>query len=186
MVSFVNGKLVIPIGIGVAIIIVGIILGTSVTPNQEPTMEPIDIKDIPDNPIIINRTEDIDKNGYSPAQRDWQASGPFRIDRSEYVLGEKIFLVTDELGIDEKGQVAFLRPLNETHNKVYSTIPFDGNKKALFNYYVSPVLSSIAGICTTEDIIGEWTVVFRGTNYPNINFKIIDEILPGDDFSPVC
>jgi hypothetical protein len=43
-------------------------------------------------------------------------------------------------------------------------------------------------ICTVDDLIGEWTVVFRGTDYPNLKFKIINEILPGDEESyvPIC
>ena len=32
------------------------------------------------------------KMNISPKPREWITSGPFQIDRSEYVLGEKIFL----------------------------------------------------------------------------------------------
>ena len=45
------------------------------------------------------------------------------------------------------------------------------------------------GICDkVDDIIGEWVVVFRGTNYENLKFEITDEILPGeeDSYVPVC
>lgn len=130
-----------------------------------------------------------DENQYKPKEREWITSGPFQIDRSQYILGEKIFLVIGGLSYDEKGQVAFLRPLNSTHYSVYQTIPFDGAKKDAFNYYISPNLSASKELCSKADIVGNWTVVFRGTDYPNINFEIIDQILPGDedDYNyPVC
>jgi len=127
-------------------------------------------------------------NEYSPKVREWITSGPFQIDRSEYVLGEKIFVRIGELSVDEKGQIAFLRPLNNTHYSVYFTIPFDGTDKGTFNYYLQPSLSRNQGLCTVDDFIGDWRVVFRGTNYPNLEFKITEDILPGDedDYEPVC
>ena len=93
-----------------------------------------------------------------------------------------------ELSVDEKGQIAFLRPLNSTHYSVYFTIPFDGTDKGTFNYYLQPSLSRNQGFCTVDDFIGDWRVVFRGTNYPNLEFKITEDILPGDkdDYEPVC
>jgi len=71
---------------------------------------------------------------------------------------------------------------------VYQTVPFDGTKKNVFNYYIQPQLSKINGLCSIDDITGNWTVVFQGTNYPNLKFEIIDEIIPGDDkyYEPVC
>ena len=143
-------------------------------------------------PEIQEKLDEINKinleNEYSPQPREWISSGPFEIDRSEYVLGEKIFLRMNELGYEEKGQIAFLRPSNDTHYSVYLTIPFDGTDKEAFNYYVQPQLSKTRGFCTIDDFIGEWRVVFRGTDYPNLEFKIIEEVLPGDEksYQPVC
>lgn len=150
---------------------------------------------IPDEDITpevqakLNEIEKINlENEYSPSPREWITSGPFQIDRSKYVIGEKIFLVIGGLEHQEKGQVAFLRPLNDTHNKVYQTIPFDGAKKNAFNYYIQPQISKKAGICTIDDIVGDWTVVFRGTDYGNLKFKITDKFIPGDEdnYQPVC
>ena len=156
---------------------------------------PLDKEVVPDYEIISEvqeKIEDINKikeeNEYSPKPREWLTSGPFQIDRSQYVLGEKIFLRIGDLPYDAKGQVAFMRPLNDTHSSVYITVPFDGTTKAAFNYYVEPQLTKTRGICTVDDFIGDWTVVFRGTNYPNLNFEITEEILPGNEesFQPVC
>ena len=53
------------------------------------------------------------ENEYSPKPREWITSGPFQIDRSEYVLGEKIFVRIGGLSYDEKGQITFLRPVEQ-------------------------------------------------------------------------
>ncbi|MGV7226600.1 MAG: hypothetical protein ACQ9CV_06745 [Nitrosopumilus sp.] len=126
---------------------------------------------------------------YDPTrQREWLTSGPFQIDRSKYLLGEKIFLRIGGLELDDKGQVVFLRPLNYTHYEVYLSLSFDGSKTAAFNYYLQPQLSKLKSYCTIDDFVGEWRVVFRGTDYANLEFEIIDEILPGDEdsYQPVC
>jgi len=126
---------------------------------------------------------------YDPSRdREWITSGPFQIDREEYALGENVFLRINQLDPTEKGQVAFLRPMNSTHYSVYITIPFDGSKQS-FNQYFTPDLSIVKGICSIEDIAGEWTVVFRGTDYENIKFRVSDKIIvPGEEerYEPVC
>lgn len=183
-------------GIGITIIILGIIFATSQDSGSMEVEDVLDRELRPEEeitPEVQEKLDEIEKivdeNEYSPAPREWITSGPFQIDRSKYVLGEKIFLVIGGLDYQEKGQVAFLRPLNDTHYSVYQTIPFDGAKKNVFNYYISPQLSKTRGICSADDIIGNWTVVFRGTDYPNLKFEITDQILPGDEDSytkPVC
>jgi len=192
---FVNSKIVIPIVVGIIIVIVGII---AIINQESTTMEVEDIldKELRPNeeitPQVQEKLDEIEKinleNEYSPKDREWITSGPFQIDRSEYVLGEKIFLRIGGLSFDEKGEAAFLRPLNSTHYSVYLTVPFDGSDKSAFNYYLQPQLTKLRGFCTVDDFIGDWRVVFRGTDYPNLEFKITEDILPGDeeDFEPVC
>jgi len=181
----------------VAVIGVLSILGIVFAFNESETMEVEDTLDrelVPEEttPEVQEKINEIEKinleNEYSPKDREWITSGPFQIDRSEYVLGEKIFLRIGGLGFEEKGEVAFLRPLNSTHYSVYWTIPFDGTDKPAFNYYLQPQLSKKLGYCTVEDFVGDWRVVFRGTDYPNLEFKITEDILPGDedDYEPVC
>ncbi|KER06197.1 hypothetical protein AAA799E16_01038 [Marine Group I thaumarchaeote SCGC AAA799-E16] len=136
----------------------------------------------------VEESKDLETNYDGTRERDWITSGPFEIDRSEYALGESIFIRINELGPTEKGQVAFLRPLNNTHYSVYLTIPFDGVKSS-YNQYFTPDLSKAKGICSIEDIAGEWTVVFRGTDYDNLKFTISDEVIvPGEEsrFESVC
>jgi len=137
---------------------------------------------------------DVDKDGipdefdpYIPAPRVWQTSGPFQIDREKYSLGELIFLRVGGLQPDENGQIVFLRPLNDTHYDVYFTIPFNGSNPD-FNQYFRPDLSRGLGICTQNDLLGEWRVVFQGTDYENLSFEIINKTIPGDEdlYVPAC
>lgn len=126
---------------------------------------------------------------YIPKDRVWQSSGPFKIDRYEYVLGEKIFMQIENLRVDEKGEIVLLRFLNQTHLKVWQTFPFDGNDKPTFNIYFEPRISKTFEICDKDDLIGEWIVNFRGTKYTDLRFSITEQVLPGDelDFSErVC
>ena len=181
---------------GISIVIVlGIVFAFNDESEKMEVEDVLDREIIPegeDTPEVQAKLDEIEKNNlenkYSPKQREWITSGPFQIDRNEYVLGEKIFVIIGGLQYNEKGQVVFLRPLNETHHEVYQTIPFDGAKKNVFNYYIQPQLSKIRGLCSTNDITGDWTVMFRGTNYADLKFKITDEILPGseDEYKSVC
>jgi len=125
---------------------------------------------------------------FSPTVRDWLTSGPFQIDRSQYLLGENIFVSVNNLALNEKGQITFLRPMNKTHYAVYVTYPFDGEIKSSFNNYFTPGLSKALKICTKDDLIGSWRVVFQGADYENLSFEIINEILPGSEkyYEPAC
>ena len=118
--------------------------------------------------------------------REWQTSGPFQVDRTQYALGEKIFIRIGGLQFQDIGQIAVMKPLNDTHKEVYLTIPFDGAKKDAFNYYLDPQLSAVRGYCSVDEFLGEWTIVFRGTNYSNLNFEIVNKTVPGTDWEPVC
>ena len=183
-------------GVGIAIIILIVALYN----NQEPEIVEIDesigieLEEIvSENPEVQEKYDEVknkvDEHGYYEVPPiEWITIGPFQLDRSEYIIGQKIFLRIGELDENEKGQVVFLRPLNETHVSVYQAVPFDGMKKNAFNFYTQPVLSKELGICTVDDISGEWTVAFRGTNYPNFKFEITNEIIPGEEdaYVPIC
>jgi len=182
------------VGLPISIVIVVGIIVIAMMSNENSNMEVEDVLDkeirSENTPEIDEKLEEIKKiaeeNEYEVLERQWQTSGPFQIDRSEYAIGEKIFLKIGGLQLQDKGQVAVMRPLNDTHYSVYLTIPFDGTNKEAFNYYVEPQLSKIRGLCSVDDVLGKWALVFRGTNYPNLNFEIIDKVVPGTDVEPVC
>jgi hypothetical protein len=115
-------------------------------------------------------------------------SGPFSIDKGEYNLGEKIFISVDGLKEEDKGKVIFFRPLNNTSWSNYVTMDFDGQNKVQFNLYFEPKLSEFKKICSTNDLVGTWIVKFIGTEYSDINLKILNQTSSWDKrtFDPVC
>ena len=178
---FVNSKIAIPIVIVIIIVIVGIIGIT----NQE----------ITENEI----------------EKPWITSGPFSIEKQEYNLGEKIFVNARNIPIEVKGEVLFFRPtliqfispMDESDGldkfegiskdlvskkKKYLAIHFDGKNKQDFNKYFEPKLSKWKNICSVNDLVGEWVIVFYGTQYKEIHFKIINQTSSWDErtFESVC
>jgi len=176
-------------GISVLVVIVAIVLTSAPKSDVIEVDAPNIVSDV-ENPKIQEKLDNITKinleNNYNPKEREWQTSGPFQIDRTKYAIGEKIFVIIGALNPDEKGQITFMRPLNSTHYSVYMTIPFDGQKKDAFNYYLDPHLSKPQEICSIDDLTGKWAVVFRGTNYPNLYFEITNDVVPGTNIEPVC
>lgn len=179
------------VGIGIIIVILNVVF----TFNQESDVaevedtfdkeiEPIDIPEIQEKLDDIKKIAD--ESEYTPLEREWITSGPFQVDRSEYAIGESIFIRMGGIEIDEKGEIAIYRQLNATHHKIYFTIPFDGTDKSASNTYFTPQINSKRGICSMDDLTGEWFMVFRGTDYPNIGFEINEKIIPGTDITSVC
>lgn len=135
--------------------------------------------------IIEKKYDEIEskKQEYIPKERIWQSSGPFKIDRDEYILGEKIFLIAEGIKYDEKGEIIINRPVNSTHVKLWNKIPFDGSIKSSFNVYFEPKLSEMIKICEKSDLVGEWIMEFSNSRYSPMYFSIINQILPGEEDS---
>ena len=130
---------------------------------------------------------DNSENPYIPKEREWIRSGPFSIDRSEYVLGERVFINMDNLPENVKGEITFTKIINSTHHQPYKSIQFDGSKNQ--NNFYLPIYPSIPkGFCTSESLIGNWKVIFVGTPFNSLDFKIINQIIPGmeNQFEDVC
>ena len=126
-----------------------------------------------------------------------EGSGPFQIEKYEYYLGEKIFINAVDIQAEESGEIIFFRPAPDGVNKVpeeyegipeeliskkikYMGIKFDGKNKQNFNYYFEPKFNEWKGICSTNDIAGEWVMVFSGTQYEPIHFTVLNYTMPGD------
>jgi len=133
--------------------------------------------------IPYQESENID---YKPLPKEWQSSGPFEIDRSKYAIGEKIFIVVNELEFDEKGQIDIMRPVNATHQVVWDSIPFDGAQKLRFDFYFEPKIQRHDVFCSVDDLIGKWSFIFKGTNYANLDFEIDKRVVPGTNIEPIC
>ena len=125
----------------------------------------------------------------------WRESGPFSIEKYEYYLGEKIFFRVSDLPKDVKGEAIFFRPASipnvekisdgvskDTNaKKKYIGIEFDGELKQSFNRYFEPRLSEFKGTCSRDDLIGEWKIVFHGTQYDDMDFKILNQTASWDE-----
>ena len=192
-IKFMNNAFI--IGIPIAIAIIAGIIAITILPNGD--SDSMEVEDTLDKEVrpeesleVEEKLEEIEKiadeNEFEVLPREWQTSGPFQIDRSSYALGEKIFIRIGGLEFQEKGQIAVMRPLNTTHYSVYLTIPFNGANKDAFNYYLDPQLSKTRGLCSIDDVLGKWALVFRGTDYPNLNFEMTNKTLPGTNWDPVC
>jgi len=185
--------------IGITVLVFGIIFATNIeldviedVSNREMEVEDVFDKEIQpvESPVVQEKLDKIEKisnqTEYTPLPREWITSGPFQVDRSEYAIGESIFIRMGGIGEKELGEIAVYRPVNATHQKTYMTIPFNGENKSALNTYFTPQISKYKGICSTEDLTGKWKMVFRNTNYPDIEFEINEKILPGTDITSVC
>ena len=126
-----------------------------------------------------------------------EGSGPFQIEKFEYYLGEKIFINVNNIPKEVSGEIIFFRPAVDGINKYpkefegispelistkvkYLGIEFDGKNKENFNRYFEPRLSEWKGICSTDQIVGEWIMTFSGTSYEPIHFTVLNYTMPGD------
>ncbi|MEM2161010.1 MAG: hypothetical protein QXN55_08665 [Candidatus Nitrosotenuis sp.] len=117
--------------------------------------------------------------------KNWNRSGPFAINKDEYKIGENIFIAVEGLMPSDVGNAVFVLPNGTTK---YISIPFDGSQKSGFNQYFKPAISKARHICSVDDIIGNWVVVFQGTQYEPLKFKILNETVPSEqgNFQRVC
>ena len=184
-----NLKIVIPVFIIITIVV--IIFNLTQSKINEEHMEEIENLSEIQNKLDTIKKEKSDNdnsdNPYMPKEREWIQSGPFKIDRSEYVVWEKIFINIEEIDKFTKGQMVFYKLINNTHGYTYKTIAFDGSKPQQ-NLYLSLDLSELRGICTVDMLVGDWELIFEGTNFESLKFKVTDQIIPGMEkrYEPIC
>ena len=165
------------IGIIVGIAIVGILIGGAIEFNAEKEREGVPWK---------------------------EGSGPFQIEKYEYYLGEKIFMNAVDIPADASGEIIFFRPATDGVDRLpkeyqgipgeliakkmkYLAIKFDGKDKQNFNYYFEPRFNEWKGVCSTDELVGEWLMTFSGTQYEPIHFTVLNYTMPGDSrtFEPL-
>ena len=189
-----NKKIIISISVIITILVIGLSITQIQTDNEQ-------VSRLNENDVSYEKLEKIQSNElenknsinpYVPKEREWNSIGPFSIDRSEYILGEKIFINIENTHVKNlKGQMAFVKVVNSTHVYEYKKIPFDFSKPQQ-NFYISIDLFEKRGICTVEQIIGDWE--FRIIDkagvglFGFIEFEVLDQIMPGDQdrYESVC
>jgi hypothetical protein len=184
-------KIVIPVFVAITIVVIIF----NLTQNEiieEQVVEfenPSEIQNVLDKIKIDKLDNDNSDNPYIPKEREWVQSGPFQIDRSEYVLGEKMFVNIMNLNKNDKGTMVFTKIINSTNVFEYKKMDFDGSKPQQ-NFYLSFDLFEKRGICTVDQLIGDWELRFVGVNgeYNSLEFKIKNQIIPGNEerYEPVC
>jgi len=205
-----NGKIVIPISVIITIVIVVFSLTQNGIIEKQTSPEINDSSEINVESEISNSSEinveseiqskldkiEADKiendnsyQPYIPTQREWIESGPFQIDKSEYALGEKIFVNIKNLNKNAKGTMIFTKIINSTHIFEYKKIDFDGSKPQQ-NFYLGIPLDQFKGICTADLLIGDWQLRFIGPTgeFEKLDFKIKNQIIPGQEekYEAVC
>jgi len=197
-----NAKIVIPISVIITIVIVVFSLTQSEIIEKQTSEEIIQDSwnNLPDEDRDSSKIQSmLDKikndkikndnsyEPYIPTEREWIESGPFQIDKSEYAIGEKIFINIINLNENTKGTMVFTKIINSTHIFEYETIRFDGSLPQQ-NFYLALNLNKFLGICTTDMLIGDWKLIFDGTIFESLKFKVKSQIIPGleKQFEPVC
>jgi len=191
---YVNTKILVIVGIlAGAITIAGAIVSFIETENEEQIDNNSKFSETDEISSMLQKIEEDrieneqSENPYKPKEREWISSGPFKLDRSEYVLGERLFVNLDYVDKNTKGEMIFTKIINNTHVYEYKKIKFDGSKPQ-YNFYIGMNLNMPRGLCTVDQLIGNWELRFEGTNYESIKFKVLDDILPGSErnYQPVC
>ena len=206
-----NAKIVIPISVIITIVIVVFSLTQNDIIEKQISPEIREVPEIDELPGISEEGEidilneiqsrldkiktDKIKNDnsyqpYIPTEREWIQSGPFQIDKSEYALGEKIFVNIKHLKKNDKGTMIFTKIINSTHIFEYKKINFDGSTPQQ-NFYLGIHLSEARGICTVDQLLGDWELRFVNDSegkFDKLDFKIKNQIIPGDEkkYKAVC
>ena len=189
-----NKKIIISISVIITILVIG--LSITQIQTEEKQVSRLNENDLSNEKLEKIQSDRLENensiNPYVPKEREWNSIGPFSIDRSEYILGEKIFINIENTHVQNlKGQMAFVKIVNSTHVYEYKKIPFDFSKPQQ-NMYISIDLFDKRGICTVEQIIGDWE--FRIIDeagvgqFGFIEFEVLDQIMPGDQdrYESVC
>lgn len=109
----------------------------------------------------------------------WITSGPFSINKSQYKLGEPVFMIVSNLQPSDVGTINIVDPKGDT----YSTIPFNGTMKSSFKQYFVPNTQARLGLCDAKALVGHWSIFFKGVPYKTIPFEIMNEYIPNGEGS---
>jgi len=106
-----------------------------------------------------------------------QLLGPLQINKDKYLLGENVYVILKDLRPKDKGVVDFYTP----GGILYDSMGFNGNDKEFQKKYFKPQLVKAKDLCEKEDLVGEWTVMFRGYDMAKLYFEILPDVLPNQE-----
>ena len=158
-----NRNVGIATGIGIAVIIGVIIFQVNETMWEQASVEEYYEKGgkvagvvYPDNPQVL---------------------GPLQINKDKYLLGENVYVILKDLRPQDKGTILFMTP----KNFVYDEWGFNGEERDYQKKYFKPQLLKSKQLCEKEDLIGEWTVIFKGYGMSKLHFEVLEDTLPNQE-----
>ena len=161
--EFMNKNVGIATGIGIAIIVGVIIFQVDQTIWQQASVDEYYEKDgkvahvvYPDNPQVL---------------------GPLQINKDKYLLGENVYVILKDLRPQDKGTVQFFTP----GGILYDEMGFNGENKDFHKKYFKPGLLKSKNLCEKEQLVGTWTVMFRGYEQAKLYFQMMPDILPNQE-----
>ena len=107
-----------------------------------------------------------------------QILGPLQINKDKYLLGENVYVILKNLRPGDQGSILFITP----KNVIYDEWGFNGNERESQKKYFKPQLLKGKNLCEKEDLVGEWTVVFKGYEMSKLYFEILPDTLPNQEW----
>ena len=106
-----------------------------------------------------------------------QVLGPLQINKDKYLLGENVYVFLKDLRPPDKGAVQFFTP----GGILFDEMGFNGENKDFQKKYFKPQLLKSKQLCEKEQLIGEWTVMFKDYEMSKISFEVLPDILPNEE-----
>ena len=103
-----------------------------------------------------------------------QFLGPLQINKDKYLLGENVYLILKDLRPQDKGSILIITP----ENIIFDEWGFNGIEREMQKKYFKPQLLKSKEICKKEQLVGEWTVMFKGYDMAKLYFEVLPDILP--------
>ena len=158
-----NKNVGIATGVGIAIIVGVILFQVNQTMWQQVSVE-----------------EYYDKGGKVPGvvyPDNPQILGPLQINKDKYLLGENVYVFIKDLKPQDKGSVQFFTP----GGILYDEMGFNGEDKDFAKKYFKPSLLKSKNLCQKEQLVGTWTVMFKGYELSKLYFEMLPDILPNQE-----
>ena len=161
--EFMNKNVGIAAGVGIAIIVAVILFQVNQTMWQQVSVDEYYEKGgkvpgvvYPDNPQIL---------------------GPLQINKDKYLLGENVYVILTNLRPQDKGAVQFFTP----GGILFNEMGFNGENKDYAKMYFKPGLLKSKNLCEKKDLVGTWTVMFKGYEQAKLYFEMMSDILPNQE-----
>ena len=106
-----------------------------------------------------------------------QLLGPLQINKDKYLLGENVYVILRDIGPMDKGSIQFFTP----GGILYDEMGFNGANQDYAKKYFKPGLLKSKNLCEREDLVGTWTVMFRGYEEAKLYFQMMPDILPNQE-----